>query len=684
MTAYRHRLISLITAVILLVSLLPVPFAGAESTAKYGMTTDTSVNVRYGAATNAKKIFQIPQAGYVAKILKTVTGGGYEWYQVEIVSPENQRTYTGYIMKDFFRELTEAEAASYEAGNAISESGNSAANINKEAESGTTGVVTASGVNLRVGPGKNFQVITQLNRGTVVELLEIPSIIDQTTFYKIQYAGMTGYMMSTYIQPSSGPIVPTPTPTPAPYSNDIIGYVQTTKGGVNLRATPGGTVITMVGKYEVYPYLLEPVSKGGYTWYFVQAGPYKGYLRSDCVKKVTEPEITATPTIVPVTPTPEATGSIVGTPTPTPYPTVTGSVPTPTVTVDANITGYVKTNATAVALRVNAGYTNVINRITIGTVMPYYGPAKTVRGVAWYNVRHPQYGLGWVHGNYVTECDANGAVQQNSNNNNDNNNGNSNNNNNSGNNSGNSSAVSTDGQPEASYNTLMLGSSGAAVKNLVTELKNQGYFTGSIVSQYNTAVQEAVRKFQEKNGLTVDGIAGSATQHKLYGTVPIGSGDKSNLAMTLYPAEKIDWYTGGINELWAKGDNYKIYDVYTGIVWWAHRWSGGLHVDAEPLTAADTARLCKIYGVNSSQEIKDKDLWQRRPCLVTIGTRTFACSLYGVPHNYPAGDTIANNDYKGQLCIHFTNSKIHDSQKVDSLHQAAIEYAWLNAPNGHK
>ena len=230
----------------------------------------------------------------------------------------------------------------------------------------------------------------------------------------------------------------------------------------------------------------------------------------------------------------------------------------------------------------------------------------------------------------------------------------------------------------------MLGSSGAAVKNLVTELKNQGYFTGSIVSQYNTAVQEAVRKFQEKNGLTVDGIAGSATQHKLYGTVPIGSGDKSNLAMTLYPAEKIDWYTGGINELWAKGDNYKIYDVYTGIVWWAHRWSGGLHVDAEPLTAADTARLCKIYGVNSSQEIKDKDLWQRRPCLVTIGTRTFACSLYGVPHNYPAGDTIANNDYKGQLCIHFTNSKIHDSQKVDSLHQAAIEYAWLNAPNGHK
>ena len=77
-------------------------------------------------------------------------------------------------------------------------------------------------------------------------------------------------------------------------------------------------------------------------------------------------------------------------------------------------------------------------------------------------------------------------------------------------------------------------------------------------------------------------------------------------------------------------------------------------------------------------------MWQRRPCLVTIGTRTFACSLYGVPHNYPKGDTIPDNEYRGQACLHFTNSKTHDSNKVDSGHQAAIEYAYENAPNGHK
>ena len=78
----------------------------------------------------------------------------------------------------------------------------------------------------------------------------------------------------------------------------------------------------------------------------------------------------------------------------------------------------------------------------------------------------------------------------------------------------------------------------------------------------------------------------------------------------------IDWYTGGIQELWPKGANFKVYDVKTGIVWTAHRWSGGKHVDAEPLTAADTARLCRSYGVTSADQIASQNLWQRRPLLL--------------------------------------------------------------------
>ena len=87
--------------------------------------------------------------------------------------------------------------------------------------------------------------------------------------------------------------------------------------------------------------------------------------------------------------------------------------------------------------------------------------------------------------------------------------------------------------------------------------------------------------------------------------------------------------------------------------------------------------------MSKASDIANKNLWQRRPCLVTIGSHTYACSLYGVPHNYGAGD-ITGNNMNGQICMHFTNSKTHTSKKVDSYHKSAIEYAWQNAPNGHK
>lgn len=38
----------------------------------------------------------------------------------------------------------------------------------------------------------------------------------------------------------------------------------------------------------------------------------------------------------------------------------------------------------------------------------------------------------------------------------------------------------------------------------------------------------------------------------------------------------------------------------------------------------------------------------------------------------------------GQICMHFTNSRTHGSNKVNSYHTAAIQYAWENCPAGHK
>ena len=55
------------------------------------------------------------------------------------------------------------------------------------------------------------------------------------------------------------------------------------------------------------------------------------------------------------------------------------------------------------------------------------------------------------------------------------------------------------------------GSSGAMVIQIQTKLKSWGYYTGSVDGVYGSGTERAVRAFQQKNGLTVDGKAGTQT-----------------------------------------------------------------------------------------------------------------------------------------------------------------------------
>jgi N-acetylmuramoyl-L-alanine amidase len=55
------------------------------------------------------------------------------------------------------------------------------------------------------------------------------------------------------------------------------------------------------------------------------------------------------------------------------------------------------------------------------------------------------------------------------------------------------------------------GSRGSEVSAIQTRLKNWGYYQGSIDGVYGTLTYRAVRYFQSKNNLTVDGIAGEKT-----------------------------------------------------------------------------------------------------------------------------------------------------------------------------
>ena len=55
------------------------------------------------------------------------------------------------------------------------------------------------------------------------------------------------------------------------------------------------------------------------------------------------------------------------------------------------------------------------------------------------------------------------------------------------------------------------GSRGSEVTQIQEKLKRWGYYTGNVDGIYGSQTVAAVKRFQQKNGLTVDGIAGPKT-----------------------------------------------------------------------------------------------------------------------------------------------------------------------------
>jgi peptidoglycan hydrolase-like protein with peptidoglycan-binding domain len=63
---------------------------------------------------------------------------------------------------------------------------------------------------------------------------------------------------------------------------------------------------------------------------------------------------------------------------------------------------------------------------------------------------------------------------------------------------------------------------GIPVTQLQNTLKAQGFYQGPVTGYYGGLTEEAVRKFQQAQGLSVDGMAGSKTLSALGGNSDIG------------------------------------------------------------------------------------------------------------------------------------------------------------------
>ena len=192
-------------------------------------------------------------------------------------------------------------------------------------------LVVTDGAALRLAADPNAVSFTSLPSGQILTLLDD----GENGMFHIRVQVLEGFVSgsdirllteeeyASLIDPSYTPAPsPAPSPTPAPTFTPeptpaylILGYIQLTRGGVNLRSEPGGASLnpseeTQLIRYTYLPYIQQPVFHDGWYWiqvYSPQLDAY-GYIRSDCCHIVSSTPVPSPSAGDPAGTGPEASG----------------------------------------------------------------------------------------------------------------------------------------------------------------------------------------------------------------------------------------------------------------------------------------------------------------------------------------------------------------------------------------
>lgn len=187
------------------------------------------------------------------------------------------------------------------------------------------------------------------------------------------------------------------------------------------------------------------------------------------------------------------------------------------------------------------------------------------------------------------------------------------------------------------------GSRGTEVRTIQDKLKRWGYYTGNVDGIYGSLTVSAVKRFQQKNGLAVDGIAGTNTLKAMGITTSSSSSSSTNnssnvnlLARAIYGEARGEPYTGQVAVgavIMNRVRSSKFPNTIAGVIYQSGAFDAvsdgqiNLQPDATAKKAAQDAlngwdpSYGAIYYFNPSTAT-NKWIWSR-PMTVTIGKHRF-------------------------------------------------------------
>lgn len=336
-----------------------------------------------------------------------------------------------------------------------------------------TSVATVK-VNMRRAASSSSVVLERIEAGNTVTVIG-----EKGNYFKVQYAGRTGYVMKEFISTAADVMV-TPAPTVEPTATGY-PYDTVTTDSVNLRARAS----TSAQKLATIPKgAAIKVNKVSGTFAQVTYNDMEGYVKTDYILLKRIVKATAAPAI---------------------------ATPVPTIAPWESASSYQVLQRGSMGSQVTALQQALTELgFLTGNADGNFGEG-TERAVIAFQEKNSYPATGVVDANLQAFLYSGKPL--------------------------NSRGVKTEIKTLAPVSgvTIRLNDQGELVGKVQTRLRELGYYTGDVTGVYDKTTQTAVKAFQRANSIKVDGVCGADTQQKLLGGSGLAAGATASPTPTLAP-----------------------------------------------------------------------------------------------------------------------------------------------------